>query len=141
VGVAKARYRRSIVPPVAAGSQSHWRASIAMQSRARQLRREMTPAESKLWQRLRGHQVRGAHFRKQHAVGNFIVDFFCATANLVIEIDGDVHALQQEYDAARTQWLTTQHRYRVIRFRNDDVLHNIEAVLEAIVAALSEPPP
>ena len=100
----------------------------------------MTPAEIKLWQRLRGHQVRGAHFRKQHPVGNFIVDFFCATAKLVIEIDGDVHALQQEYDAERTQWLNAQHRYRVIRFTNDDVLHNIEAVLEAIAVALSEPP-
>jgi very-short-patch-repair endonuclease len=112
-----------------------------MQSRARQLRRQMTPAEIKLWQRLRGHQLRGAHFRKQHAVGKFIVDFFCATAKLVIEIDGDTHALQEEYDAERTRWLNAQHRYRVMRFANDDVLHNIESVLEAIAAALSEPPP
>jgi adenine-specific DNA-methyltransferase len=112
-----------------------------MQSRARQLRREMTPAEIKLWQRLCGHQMQGAHFRKQHAVGNFIVDFFCARAKLVIEIDGDVHAQQQEYDAERTQWLNTQRRYRVMRFTNDDVLRNIESVLDAVAAALSEPPP
>jgi very-short-patch-repair endonuclease len=141
MGVGRASHQRCIVPPVAAASQKHWRASIAMQSRARQLRREMTPAEIKLWQRLRGHQLRGAHFRKQHAVGNFIVDFFCARAKLVIEIDGDVHALQEEYDAERTQWLKTQRRYRVMRFANDDVLHNIESVLEAVAAVLSEPPP
>ncbi len=112
-----------------------------MQQRARQLRRDMTAAEIKLWQRLRAHQLCGAHFRKQHAVDNFIVDFFCAKANLVIEIDGDSHALQQAYDAERTKWLNTQHRYRVLRFTNDAVLHNLESVLGAIAAALSEPPP
>jgi very-short-patch-repair endonuclease len=126
---------------VAAGSQRHWRASVALQSRARQLRREMTPAERKLWQRLRSHHVQGAHFRKQHAVGNFIVDFFCARPKLVIEIDGDVHALQQQYDAERTQWLNAQRHYRVMRFTNDDVLHNIDSVLDAIAAAVSKPPP
>lgn len=115
-----------------------WRATAQVQARARQLRREMTPAEKKLWQRIRNGQLDGAHIRKQHAVGRFIVDFFCAKAKLVIEIDGDVHAdaNQAAYDAERTQWLNEQRDYRVIRFTNDNVLHNIDAVLEKIREAL-----
>ncbi len=66
----------------------------------------------------------------------YIVDFFCAKSKLVIEVDGDSHAEQQAYDAARTQWLSEQHGYRVLRFTNQDVPTNIEAVLEAIRAAL-----
>ncbi len=115
---------------------SRWRASKEMQERARELRKAMTPAEKKLWQCLRSGQLDGAHFRKQHAVGTFIVDFYCAKSKLVIEVDGDSHAEQVEYDAQRTQWLNEQKHYRVIRFANREVLNNIEAVLEVIRAAL-----
>jgi very-short-patch-repair endonuclease len=84
-----------------------------------------------------GAQRRWAAWRrKQHAVDTYIVDFFCAKSKLVIEVDGDSHADQIEYDAARTQWLSEQHRYCVLRFTNHDVLTNIEAVVEAIRAAL-----
>ena len=103
-----------------------------MQARARELRREMTPAERKLWQRIRNGQLDGAHIRKQHAVGPFIVDFFCAKSKLVIEVDGDTHAEQVEYDQERTRWLNEQKHYRVIRCTNDDVLHNLDAVVEKI---------
>lgn len=96
----------------------------------------MTPAEQALWTRIRDGQLDGAHFRKQHAVGNFIVDFFCAKAKLVVEIDGDVHATQADYDAARTQWLEEQRQYRVIRFTNEDVFRRMDAVLEDIWEAL-----
>ena len=113
-----------------------WRASREMQQRARELRKEMTFAEKRLWQYLRNDQLDGAHFRKQHAVNTYIVDFFCAKSKLVIEVDGDSHAEQIEYDAARTQWLNEQHRYRVLRFTNREVLTNTEAVVEAIRAAL-----
>jgi very-short-patch-repair endonuclease len=77
-------------------------------------------------------------FRRQHAVGRFIVDFLCAKARLVIEVDGDTHADQVEYDAERTQWLNEQNDYRVIRFTNDDIHHNIDAVLATILEALTE---
>ena len=97
-----------------------------MQQRARELRHEMTYAEKRLWQYLRNGQLDGALFRKQHAVDTYIVDFFCAKSRLVIEVDGDSHAEQLEYDAARTQWLSEQHHYRVLRFTNEDVLRNIE---------------
>jgi len=107
-----------------------------MQTRARQLRREMTPAERKLWQRIRDGQLDGAHIRRQHAVGPFIVDFYCAKAKLVIEIDGDTHAERVEYDQERTQWLSEQKHYRVVRFTNDEVMHHLDAVVEAIREAL-----
>lgn len=119
----------------------HWRASIKLQARAKELRRELTPAEKKLWARLRNGQINGAQFRRQHAVGTYIVDFFCAKAKLVIEVDGDTHAEQVDYDAKRTAWLNEQKHYRVLRFTNDEVYRQIEAVVEAIEAAVREPPP
>lgn len=67
-----------------------------MQERARELRKDMTPAEKKLCQYLRNGQLDGVHFRKQHAVDTYIVDFFCAKSKLVIEVDGDLHAEQRE---------------------------------------------
>ena len=117
---------------------NRWRASLEIQNRARELRCEMTPAEKKLCAHLRFAQLDRARFRRQHAVGRFIVDFFCAQAKLVIEVDGDSHVTQAEYDAARTQWLNEQRNYRVLRFNNDQVLHNIEAVLERILETLRE---
>lgn len=107
-----------------------------MQARARQLRHEMTAAERKLWQRIRYGQLDGAHFRRQNAVGPFSVDFFCAPSKLVIEVDGDTHADRAEYDVERTRWLNEQKDYRVIRFTNDEVFRNVEAVLEKIREAL-----
>ena len=101
----------------------------------------LTPAERKLWQRLRSDQLAGYRFRRQHFVGRFIVDFFCAEASLAIEIDGDSHAERVEYDAERTAWLEKQKGWRVLRFANDDVHRNIEAVVEAITVALKRPPP
>ena len=113
-----------------------WRACASAQGRARRLRREMTPAERKLWSRLRRRGLLGAHFRRQHPVGPFIVDFFCAKAKLVIEIDGHTHGTWRSYDTARTSWLREEMGYRVLRFTNAEVLHNIEAVLEKIAEAL-----
>jgi len=100
---------------------------------ARESRQPQTPAESKLWARLRNRQLGGFKFRRQHPIGRFIVDFYCAASRLVIEIDGDSHADQVEYDAARTAWLNEQ-GHRVIRFRNRHVYRDIDAVLEAILA-------
>jgi very-short-patch-repair endonuclease len=110
-----------------------WHTSTKIQQHAQQLRREMTPAEKKLWARLRLKQLDGLHFRKQHAVGRYIVDFIYAKGKLVIEIDGDSHVDQIEYDAERTHWLNEQKHYRVIRFTNDNVHKNLNAVLEGIL--------
>jgi very-short-patch-repair endonuclease len=118
-----------------------WGSSAALQLRARELRRALTPAEQRLWQYLRSGQLAGYGFRRQHPVGPFIVDFFCPAVKLVIEVDGDSHAEQAEHDAERTRWLGEQKRYRVIRFTNEEVQHNIEAVVDAIGAVVKAPPP
>ncbi len=116
-------------------SRQRWRAPKLVQTRARELRRNMTPAEKKLWQRIRFGQL-GAHFRRQHAIGKYIVDFICVKSKLVIEVDGDNHAEQTKYDEKRTKWLSEQKDYRVIRFWNNEVLHNIEGVITIIIEEL-----
>ena len=100
---------------------------------ARELRQPQTPAEVKLWSRLRDRQLDGLKFRRQHPVGHFIIDFYCAEARLCIEIDGDSHTEpdQIKYDAARTQWLNAE-GYRVIRFTNREVFQHVEAVVQAV---------
>jgi very-short-patch-repair endonuclease len=122
-------------------SQPRWRAPKEIQQRARELRKEMTPAEKKLWQVLRGNQLDGLYFRRQHAVGIYILDFVCVQEKLVIEVDGGSHLEQEEYDSKRTQWLEEEKGYRVIRFTNDDVLRNINEVVEAIREAVKGPHP
>ena len=109
----------------------------AIRQRARELRQPMTPVEAKLWQRLRRRQLNGHYFRRQHPIDNSIADFYCAKARLVVEVDGDVHAMQEEHDNVRTEWLE-ERGYRVIRFTNDKVFRQLDAVLESILAACEE---
>ncbi len=115
-----------------------WRTPKRTVQAARHLRKRMTPAEEALWQRLQGNQLDGWHFRRQHPVGRFIVDFFCAKAKLVIEVDGPIHKQQRAYDRERTKILEVERGYRVIRFTNDEVLSDIESVLQRIRAALND---
>ena len=98
--------------------------------RARELRRDMTPAEKILWQELRANKL-GVHFRRQQVIAGFIVDFYCHKAALVIEVDGDIHDLQQEEDARREKVLREM-RLRVVRFRNEEVVKNLSAVVGKI---------
>jgi very-short-patch-repair endonuclease len=118
-------------------NEKHYRIHPAIRQRARELRRPQTPAEARLWQRLRRKQLNGYYFRRQHPIGRFVVDFYCAQAHLVVEIDGDVHAIQEEYDANRTEWLEEQ-GYRVTRFTNDQIFHELDAVLEHILRTCEE---
>ena len=107
--------------------------------RARRLRREATPAEKKLWSVLRGGAIGGFKFRRQQRLGPFVADFACQSARLVIEIDGDSHAHQIEYDARRTEFLMRE-GYRVLRFTNLDVMDNLEGVSRVIELALAGKP-
>ena len=102
---------------------------------ARELRHPQTALERKLWARLRTNQL-GVHIRRQHPIWRLIVDFYCASTRLIVEIDGETHAEpgQIEYDAARTRWLE-QRGYRLIRFTNQEVGKQLEAVLAEIAAA------
>ena len=108
--------------------------------RARELRKNMTDAERLLWSRLRRRQVHGWRFRRQHPIGPFIADFACPQARLVIELDGGQHALAKDEDAARSRW-REQSGYRVLRFWNNDVLTQIDAVLQVIASVTQAPPP
>jgi very-short-patch-repair endonuclease len=101
--------------------------------RARELRQPQTPIENKLWARLRDRRLGGLKFRRQHSIGRFVVDFYCADCRLVVEVDGDSHADQVEYDQARTVWLN-ERGYTIIRFSNRAVQNQLEAVLAAILA-------
>ncbi len=100
--------------------------------RAAKLRREQTPAEAKLWDYLRAHRANGVHFRRQHAIGKYIVDFCAVRKKLVIEVDGAQHLEQQTYDAERTAFLESK-GYRVLRFWNNEVLKNIDGVMTVIL--------
>ena len=98
---------------------------------ASQLREEMTPSEMALWEQLRERRLDGLRFRRQHTVGQFILDFYCAHAKLGIELDGRVHQFQAEYDEARTGHMAA-FGYTVIRFDNEDIEERMPEVLEEI---------
>jgi very-short-patch-repair endonuclease len=101
---------------------------------ARSLRQNLTPAEKHLWNALKNKQLIGLRFRCQHPVGNFILDFYCPACKLAIEVDGNIHDLQQDYDAARSAEIE-RHGYVILRFRNDEILANLTQVLASIAAA------
>ena len=126
------------------GQHQRWRTTAAIQQHAKDLRRDQTPAERQLWACLRGKQLGSFRFRHQHPIGPFIVDFCCLSPRLVIEIDGDSHAEQVEYDESRTAYLE-ERGYAVIRFTNDDAQRRLEGVLAEIMRRCEElittPPP
>ncbi len=107
--------------------------------RARQLRRDQTDAERKLWSRLRAAQL-GVKFRRQHPVAGYYADFCCVECQLIVELDGGRHVERQAYDEQRTADLQAA-GFRVLRFWNDDALLRTDDVLEAIVRALGEERP
>lgn len=98
---------------------------------AKDLRRRLTNAERLLWTHLRNKQLAGCKFRRQQAIGHYIVDFVCFEKKLVIEVDGGQHAVEKQKDQIRDSWLETQ-GFRVLRFWNNEVLKNIEGVTDAI---------
>jgi len=106
-------------------------ANNEIQARAKERRINQTAAERSLWNHLRDRQVNNYKFRRQHLIGHYIADFYCAEAKSIVEIDGDTHFNQGEYDQKRTMWLEEQ-ELRVIRFTNDQVLNSTDAVLRLI---------
>ena len=109
-------------------------------AKARQLRNNPTDAERVLWNILRGRQIAGYKFRRQAPIGHYIVDFVCFENRLVIEVDGGHHKESADYDAMRTAWLESE-GFRVMRFWNDQVLRETDAVQEAIFLAVQPPLP
>jgi len=106
-----------------------------IRDRARRLRRNQTYAEQKLWIFLRSRQLAGFKFRRHYPVGSFIVDFCCFERRLVIELDGGQHADHTVADQRKTRG------YRVLRFWDNEVINEIDAVLERIRQVLNQPSP
>jgi very-short-patch-repair endonuclease len=111
-----------------------------MTSKARELRKIPTEAEKTLWKALRRDQL-GVSFRRQHPIGRYVLDFYCPSAGLAVEVDGGQHAAgnQQEIDQRRDQWLLAN-GIRMLRFWNNEVLSNLEGVLQTIVRDLKRTP-
>ena len=104
-------------------------------SRARELRKNPTDAERKLWIHLQRRQIGGHKFRRQHILGPYIVDFICLEKRLIIEVDGGHHDELIAHDARRSHWLESR-GFRVIRFWNNQGLKEIEVVQKVIADAL-----
>jgi very-short-patch-repair endonuclease len=109
------------------------RAPILTQKRAKALRRSMTQPERTLWALLRRNRQH-LHFRRQHAVGPYILDFYCVDAKLCVEVDGPVHVERAEHDRRRTEWLNGQ-GIRVLRFSAEAVESQPAKVIAAIAQA------
>ena len=99
----------------------------------RYLRNNMTNAKIKLWSAIMNRQFCGAKFRRQHGIGNYIVDFYCPELNLAIEIDGDSHYSKsgKQHDKVRDQFLNS-HEIEVYRFTNGQVFKNLDGILKVL---------
>lgn len=106
-------------------------------SRSRKLRLELTEPEKRLWYRLNLCQLNGHKFRRQHPIGNYITDFACIEKKLIVELDGDSHASQTDYDKERDAFLRKL-GYTVLRFWNNEAMKNIDGVLAVISEQLEK---
>jgi very-short-patch-repair endonuclease len=108
----------------------------------RQNRKNLTPAEAELWKHLQGSKLDGRKFRRQHSIGNYILDFYCPQEKLGIELDGKVHFTDNafEADTVRTEYLNSLN-IRIIRFENKEVFEQLEGVLEEIRQNFTTPNP
>ena len=108
-----------------------------LKARARELRKNMTEAESFLWQRIRSKQLKGRQFYRQKNIGNYIVDFYCPSAKVIVELDGGQHYTQEgiSRDQVRDKYLESL-GFTILRFSDREVFKNIEGVLERIFEQL-----
>lgn len=127
--------KRSPLPP---GEGTGMRARIINQL-SKNLRKNQTKAEIKIWRHLKNRALAGFKFRRQCAIGPYIVDFVCFEKMVVIEIDGGQHAEQLKEDARRTAYLKSR-GFEVLRFWNNEVLANTDPVLSVILATLVNTP-
>ena len=111
-----------------------------MRQLARSLRKNQTDAERKLWRCLRARELCGFKFRRQYPIAPYIVDFICLEKRLIVEIDGGQHATMTEIDNTRTEFLNAR-GYRVLRFWNNEVLQQLDAMLAKILDSLTHPHP
>jgi very-short-patch-repair endonuclease len=115
----------------------YFRAKPGTLETARILRNRMTKSEILLWEKLKGKQILGLKFRSQHPIDIFIADFYCHKARLVVEIDGEIHEGQIEYDDGREAEIE-KYGIIVIRFTNDEVINDVISVVDKIEAIVKE---
>jgi len=113
---------------------------VRMHAAARELRRRSTPSEEAFWAEVRNRRLNGYRFPQQQPIGPYVVDFYCSTARLIVEIDGPVHDAQPEYDAERQREIDVA-GYRFLRVAADRVLRDLPDVLQEIGTALADAPP
>lgn len=108
------------------------------QQLAKELRHNPTWAERKLWSRLRGGRLCGFKFRRQHPLGRYVLDFYCASGKLAVEVDGDPHGIppQHDHDSGRDEFMEAL-GIKTMRFWNEDVRTNLEGVLESILMEMA----
>ncbi len=111
------------------------RLTAEQRSLARSLRKNMTLPEKLLWNELRDRQVRGCKFRRQHPIGNYVVDFCCIEKKLIIEIDGEVHDLKADRDKIREDYLVGL-GYRVVRVLAREIFQNMNSVILTLESIL-----
>lgn len=112
----------------------HKKSSPVLYEYAKQMRKDPTNAEEILWHRLRNKQAGCLKFRRQHPIGKFIADFYCHERQLAIELDGGIHNEKdhEDFDKERTKMLN-EFGIRVLRFKNEDVINNVEEVVSTII--------
>ncbi len=122
--------------------RGRWKARPVVAWAAKRMRDEPTAAEARLWQALRLGRLDGLHFRRQHPMGQFILDFYCARRQLAVELDGPIHDTvdQNHRDRERDRKLQ-EHGITVLRFSNEVVMKQLPHVLQAITAAATSLPP
>jgi very-short-patch-repair endonuclease len=99
---------------------------------AKELRHVMTPAEKTLWKQVKANKLNGLHFRRQQIVHGYFADFYCHQHDLIVEVDGEIHDSQREYDSEREEYLIGL-GFRILRFTNEEVSKGLKAVLQKIV--------
>jgi very-short-patch-repair endonuclease len=129
---------RSVCEANRVGVTSRFNRTSIKTARARTLRRDSTNVEMRLWQRLRNRQL-GVDFRRQHPAGSFVLDFYCPSLRLAIELDGGQHteAKHEARDQQRDRWLN-ERTVTVMRFWNSDITQNLTGALEAIAIKIGE---
>lgn len=115
----------------------YFRAKPGVVESAKLLRNSMTYHEKLLWEKLKGKQICGIRFRRQHPIDLFIADFFCHKARLVVEVDGAIHNNKGQYDDGRSSEME-KYGIQVIRFTNNDVVNSIEKVIQQIGTIVNE---
>ena len=116
----------------------YYGASVEIFRRAEILRKHMTETESLIWDKLKYNQISGLKFRRQHPINQFIVDFYCHKARLVIEIDGKIHEQREvaEHDEGR-EYMLKGFGLEILRFKNEEILNDLERVISKIQSKLS----